>query len=180
MTVFTNKIFPAGGEAGDGGGIVQVRNFHRSGPLSYSGVNSSTYNCLLYAEITPRDNSNKILIFGSIDGVAYRANSGEWEAWLAYNATAPNGTTITANDQSVGGWTNLCPMTGLGAWSNASQTIGSYNAHFMHNPGSTSLQRYEIITNRRTSVYVNDEWNTNPDAGGTDQGTSLILMEISS
>ena len=36
MTIFTNKIFPSGGEAGDGGGIVQVRTFHRSGPLSFS------------------------------------------------------------------------------------------------------------------------------------------------
>ena len=66
---------------------------------------------------------------GSIDGVAYRSGSGEWEAWLGYNATAPNGTTITANDQGVGAWTNLAPVTGLGAWNNASQTIGSYNFH---------------------------------------------------
>ena len=81
-------------------------------------------------------------------GVAYRSGSGEWEAWLGYNsATAPNGTTITANDQGVGGWTNLAPVTGLGAWNNASQTIGSYNFHVMHSPGSTSLQRYELINN---------------------------------
>lgn len=180
MTIFTNKIFPAGGEAGDGGGIVQVRNFHRSGPLSFSQGSSSSYNCLLYSEITPRDSSNKILIMGSIDGVAYRSGSGEWEAWLGYNALASNGTTITANDQGVGSWTNLCPVTGLGAWNNASQTIGSYNFHVLHSPGSTSLQRYELINNTRSGVFINNEWNTNPDAGGSDQGTSIILMEISS
>ena len=180
MTIFTNKIFPSAGEAGDGGGIVQVRNFHRSGPLNYSTAGDQTYNCLLYSEITPRDSSNKILIMGSIDGVAHRSSSGEWEAWVGYNATAPNGTTITGNDQAVGGWTNLAPVTGLGAWNNASQTIGSYNFHVMHSPGSTSLQRYELINNTRSGVFINNEWNTNPDAGGSDQGTSIILMEISS
>ena len=179
MAIFTNGVFPAGGEAGDGGGIVQVRNFHRSGPLSYSGINSSTYNCLLYSEITPSDNTNKILIFASIDGVANRGGS-EWEAWIGYNANATNGSTITASDQGVGGWTNLAPITGLGSWGSGDQTIGSYNAHILHAPATTSLCRYEIITNRRSSIYVNNEWNTSPDAGGSDQGTSLILMEISS
>ena len=62
MSIFTNGLFPSGGEAGDGGGIIQVRNFHRSGPLSFSQGSSSSYNCLLYSEITPRDSSNKILI----------------------------------------------------------------------------------------------------------------------
>ena len=180
MAIFTNGIFPAGGEAGDGGGIIQVRNFHRSGPLSYSNNNSSnTYNTLLYSEITPRNNSNKILIFASIDGVANRGNS-EWEAWIGYNATAPNGTTITASDQSVGGWTNLAPITGLGAWGSNDQTIGTYSAHILHAPATTSVCRYEIITNRRSAIFVNNEWNTSPDAGGSDQGTSLILMEVAS
>lgn len=180
MAIFTDGLFPSGGEAGDGGGIIQVRNFHRSGPLSYNSVNDTTYNCLLYSEITPRNTSNKILIMGSIDGVANRGGGGEAEAWIGYNATAPNGTTITASDQSVGGWTNLAPVTGLMAWSRENQTIGSYNFHIMHSPATTSICRYSLITNRRTSIYVNNEFNTSPDAGGSDQGTSIILMEISS
>jgi len=180
MPIFTNSVFPAAGEAGDGGGIIQVRNFHRSGPLSYSSVNDTTYNCLLYSEITPSDSSNKILIMGSIDGIANRGGGGEAEAWLGTNTTATNGTTITANDQGVGAWTNLAPVTGLMGWSRESQHIGSTTFHIMHSPGSTSLQRYCLITNRRSGIYVNNEFNTSPDAGGSDQGTSIILMEISS
>tara|TARA_R100000278_G_scaffold102095_1_gene78624 strand:+ start:1032 stop:1553 length:522 start_codon:yes stop_codon:yes gene_type:complete len=173
MGVFTNTLYPAGGEAGDGGGIVQVRTFSRSGPLSYSAVNQSTYNCLLYGEITPRTATNKILIFASINGVANRGG-GEWESWLGYNTTAPNGTTVTGSDQAVGNWTTINMMTGLGSWGRNDQTIGTDTGNAIHSPNTTNAARYAIITNRKSSIYVNNEWSTN------DQGTSLILMEISS
>ncbi len=184
MAIYTNGLFPSGGLAGDGGGIIQVAHGSRSGPVYYNSVGDTTYSCACYADITPRDNTNKILIFASLDGVAHRggsgnAASGEFEGWVGYNATAPNGTVITASDQSVGGWTNLAPITGLGAWNNSNQVIGSKNAHILHSPNTTNICRYQIIVNRRSAIYFNNEWNTNPDAGGSDQGTTLLLMEVS-
>ena len=184
MTIFTNGVFPAGGLAGDGGGIIQVAQGSRSGPVYYYSIGSSTYICACYADITPRDNTNKILINASLDGVANPGGSGsaaagEWEAWLVYNANAPNGSTITAADQAVGGWTNIGVVTGLGAWNTTNQSIGSFNAHVLHSPATTNVCRYCIVVNRRSAVYFNNEFNTNPDAGGSDQGTTITLMEIS-
>ena len=70
MTIFTNKIFPSGGEAGDGGGIVQVRTFHRSGPLSFS-QGSELYliivSFILKLQVLVMILTGTILIMGSID-----------------------------------------------------------------------------------------------------------------
>ena len=180
MAIFTNGVFPAGGEAGDGGGIIQVAQGSRSGPVYYYQIGTGTYICACYADITPRDSNNKILINASLDGVANPGSSGEWEAWLGYNTTAPNGTTVTGVDQGVGGWTNIGVVTGLGGWNTTNQSIGTYNAHVLHSPATTNICRYCIIVNRRSGVYFNNEFNTGPDAGGSDQGTTITLMEISS
>ncbi len=179
MAIYTNGVFPAGGLAGDGGGIIQVAHGSRSGPVSYSSSNKTTYQCACYAEITPRDSTNKILIFASLDGVAHRSNSGEFEGWLTYNANAPNGTTITGADQAVGGWTNIGVITGLGAWHNSSQSIGSFSCCQLHSPNTTNVCRYQIVLNRRSAVYFNNEFNTDPDAGGSDLGTTIMLLEVS-
>ena len=185
MAIYTGQIFPAGGEAGHGGGIVQVKHFSRSGPLYYYKINDGVYLCVLYSDITPTRADSKILIFASLDGAAHRGGSGnsqagEFEGWVGYNTTAPNGTTVTGNEQGVGSFTNLAPITGLGAWNNTNQVVGSKNAHILHSPGTTNICRYCIIVNRRSAVYVNNEWNTSPDAGGSDQGTTITLMEITS
>tara|TARA_B100001248_G_scaffold159012_1_gene119916 strand:+ start:174 stop:728 length:555 start_codon:yes stop_codon:yes gene_type:complete len=184
MAIFTNNVFPSGGETGHGGGIIQVKNFSRSGPLYYYKINEGVYLSVLISDITPSSSNNKILILASLDGTAHRGGSGnsaagEFEGWLGYNATY-NGSVVTSNEAGVTAFTNLAPITGLGAWSNSSQVVGSKNAHILHSPGTTSICRYCLIVNRRSAVYVNNEWNTNPDAGGSDQGTTITLMEISS
>lgn len=181
MTIFTNSVFPADGESGDGGGVIQVTHGSRSGPVYYYRIGSTTYICACYADITPRKNTNKILIQAHLNGLAHRGgNSGEFEGWVGYNATAPNGTTVTAFDQAVGGWTNLAPITGLGTWNTSSLNYGSETSICLHSPNTTNICRYIIILNRRSDIYFNNEWNTNPDAGGSDQGTTITLMEVSS
>jgi len=184
MGIYTNKIFPAGGEAGHGGGIIQVKNFSRTGPLYYYRINSGVYLSVLISDITLSSSNNKVLVLASLDGTAHRGGSGnsqagEFEGWVGYNPTY-NGSVVTGNEVGVTAFTNLAPITGLGAWSNSNQVVGSKNAHILHSPGTTNICRYCIIVNRRSAVYVNNEWNTNPDAGGDDQGTTITLMEISS
>ena len=184
MAIFTNNVFPSGGETGHGGGIIQVKNFSRSGPLYYYKINEGVYLSVLVSDITPSSSNNKILILASLDGAAHRGGSGnsaagEFEGWVGYNATY-NGSAVTSNESGVTAWTNLAPITGLGAWSNTNQVVGSKNAHILHSPGTTNICRYTLIVNRRQAVYINNEWNTNPDAGTPDQGTTITLMEISS
>ena len=64
MTIFTNQIFPASGEAGTGGGIIQVKYMVKTSPTSYNG---SSFGDLggLSVSITPRNGTNKILIMSS-------------------------------------------------------------------------------------------------------------------
>ena len=172
MAIYTDQIFPAGGEAGDGGGIVQVVTASRAGDISYSASSASVYKNLLVTVITPRRSDSKILVMGSADGVAHRNSgnyTGEWEGYLAY---APN---VTTNDGEPTSWTTTLGMiTGLGGWGHFEQsTVGSIGFNFIHQPATTSQIYYSITVNRRKQSWFNNEY------GGA-KGTSLILMEISS
>ena len=172
MAVYSSRYFPAGGEVGHGGGILQVKSAYRTGPVSYSQSSASVYKNLLVIDITPTRNDSKILVMGSADGVAHRNNTdhgGEWEGYLAY---APN---VTTNDGEPTSWTTTLGMiTGLGAWGKFGQaTVGSIGFSFIHQPATTSQIYYSISVNRRKQSWFNNEY-------GGSKGTSLILMEISS
>ena len=172
MAIYTGQIFPAGGEAGHGGGIIQVKSAYRSGAISYSQSSASVYQNLLVIDITPTRSDSKILVMGSADGVAHRSNgnhSGEWEGYLAYN---PNN---TSNDGAPTAWTTTLGMiTGLGGWGAFGQaTVGSIGFNFLHSPATTSNCVYSLSINRRTQSWFNEEY------GGAN-GCSIILMEISS
>lgn len=172
MAIYTNQIFPSGGEAGDGGGIIQVKTAFRTGAVSYSQSSASVYKNLLVCDITPRRSDSKILVMGSADGVAHRNPtnySGEWEGWLTYN---PNNTN---NDGAPTVWSlTLGMITGLGGWGGGGQMgKSSMGFNYLHEPATTSQIYYSITVNRRTTSYFNDEY-------GGSKGTNIILMEISS
>ena len=172
MAVYSSRYFPAGGEVGHGGGILQVKSAFRTGAISYSQSSASDYKNLLVIDITPTRNDSKILVMGSADGVAHRNNTdhgGEWEGYLAY---APNN---TSNDGEPTNWgTTLGMITGLGGWGAFGQaTVGSIGFSFIHQPATTNQIYYSITVNRRKQSWFNEEY-------GGSKGTSIILMEISS
>tara|TARA_B100000282_G_scaffold64188_1_gene43115 strand:+ start:1424 stop:1942 length:519 start_codon:yes stop_codon:yes gene_type:complete len=172
MAIYTDQIFPSGGEAGDGGGIVQVKSGSRSGPITYSGSSASQYYNLLVVSITPRRSDSKILVMGSADGVAHRNSNnytGEWEGYLAYN---PNN---TSNDGAPTAWSaTLGMITGLGGWGGGAEMgKGSHAYSYLHFPNTTNACHYSLAINRRTTSWFNNEY------GGA-RGCSIILMEISS
>ena len=94
------------------------------------------------------------------DSVSFKVREGEF-----FGLLGPNG---------AGKTTTINMMTGLGSWGRNDQTIGTDTGNAIHSPNTTNAARYAIITNRKSSIYVNNAWSTN------DQGTSLILMEVSS
>ena len=172
MAIFTDQIFPSGGEAGDGGGVVQVVTASRSGEISYSQSSASVYKNLLVSSITPRRSDSKILVMGSADGIGHRNASnftGEWEGYLAYN---PNN---TSNDGAPTSWgLTLGMITGLGGWGGHGQTgKGSHAFSYLHSPNTTSTCYYSLSINRRSQSWFNNEY------GGA-RGCSIILMEVSS
>jgi len=172
MAIFTSGVFPSGGEVGDAGGVVQVVKTNRNGEFSFSQSSASVYQNVLVCPITPTKSSNKILVMASCDGKASRNSgnhSGEYECWLAYN---PNNTN---NSGDVTSWGHtLGMMTGLGAWGAFGEaSIGSYEYKEIHSPNTTSQVHYAIVANRRSQSWFNNEY-------GGNNGTSLVLMEISS
>ena len=172
MAIYTGQIFPAGGEAGHGGGIIQVKYAHRSGAISYSTSSPSVYKNLLVIDMTPTRSDSKILVMGTANGVASRNggnHSGEWEGYLAYN---PNNTN---NDGAPTAWTTTLGMiTGLGVWGGYGEaSVGDMGFNFLHEPATTSNCVYTLAVNRRSQSWFNEEY------GGA-KGCSIILMEISS
>ena len=172
MAIYTDQIFPAGGEAGDGGGIIQVVTASRAGDISYSQSSASVYKNLLVTVITPRRSDSKILVMGSADGIGHRNSSnytGEWEGYLAYN---PNNTN---NDGAPTAWSaTLGMLTGLGGWGGGGQMgKGSHAFSYLHFPNTTNACYYSLSINRRTTSWFNNEF-------GGSRGCSIILMEVSS
>jgi len=172
MAIYTDQIFPAGGEAGDGGGIIQVVTASRAGDISYSQSSASVYKNLLVTVITPRRSDSKILVMGSADGIGHRNSTnftGEWEAYLAYN---PNNTN---NDGAPTAWSaTLGMLTGLGGWGGGGQMgKGSHAFSYLHFPNTTNACYYSLSINRRTTSWFNNEY-------GSSRGCSIILMEVSS
>ena len=43
MAIYSGQYFPAGGEVGFGGGILQVKSAFRTGPVTYSTSSASVY-----------------------------------------------------------------------------------------------------------------------------------------
>lgn len=172
MAIYTDQIFPAGGEAGDGGGIIQVVTASRAGDISYSGSSASVYKNLLVTVITPRRSDSKILVMGSADGIGHRNATnytGEWEGYLAYN---PNN---TSNDGAPTAWSaTLGMLTGLGGWGGGGQMgKGSHAFSYLHFPNTTNACYYSLSVNRRATSWFNNEYSSA-------RGCSIILMEISS
>ena len=64
MAIFTNGIFPAAGEQGHGGGIIQVKQTIVTQRVSYNGSSFAEIG-QLDVGITPQSSSNKILIMSS-------------------------------------------------------------------------------------------------------------------
>ena len=64
MAIFTNGIFPAAGEQGHGGGIIQVKQTIVTQRVSYNGSSFAEIG-QLDVGITPQSSSNKILVMSS-------------------------------------------------------------------------------------------------------------------
>ena len=88
MAVYAGQYFPSGGEAGFGGGILQVKSAFRTGAISYSISSASDYKNLLVCAITPTRSDSKILILISAHGSSsYWGGTccGAWQGFLMRN-----------------------------------------------------------------------------------------------
>tara|TARA_R100000458_G_C8175389_1_gene174358 strand:+ start:41 stop:550 length:510 start_codon:yes stop_codon:yes gene_type:complete len=169
MTIYADHIFPSGGEAGHGGGIVQVaRAFHTSG-LSYS-MNNTYHTANMSVSITPRSSSNKILIMWDIN-VATTSSSGGY--FLGIRRSAPNASNIV--DASA---TNAWGVTPTGGLSNGNLQSVNVPMFWIDEPNTTSTCTYSprlYGVSGTSTMYLNRTHSYN--SGGRSQ---MLLFEVSS
>ena len=67
MALFTSGVFPAGGEAGNGGGVIQQKYYAYKDVRAISTGGSFTLITYWDATITPTDATNKIKITAFLD-----------------------------------------------------------------------------------------------------------------
>ena len=185
MAIYTSGVFPAGGEAGSGGGIIQQKYYIFKDVLAVSTGGSFTLIPNWDAAITPTDSTSKILVTAWLDWTAgdSRYTIG---ARLYYSGGAGSDVHISAADGSTGGGaggnTHGCFMSGGHQnWDNYGRSGNS--AIYLHEPNTTQQLHYRLYVNENrddSTVYINRyEYSTNADY--MNYATSgMLLQEISS
>jgi len=152
MVLFTNGIFPAGGEAGNGGGIIQVVT--NSSTAQTQANTGSWTDVSPTCNITMQDSSNKVVVFLSA-GIGM-----EWVGTTSFRLL--RGSTVI---QATGGycWNNT-------RWQYAPPPFQGV----IDEPGSgTHTYKVQIKTSRNNNMYYN--WNI-----AESQTAHMTLMEVSS
>ena len=159
MAIFTNKVFPGGGEAGSGGGIIQVVTAE-STSMSQAPSSTNTWTDVApTCSITMHESTNKVLISLS-SGVTT-----EWAGAVGFKL--------------LRGSTEVVIHTGY-TWNN---TRWQYSAapftNVVDSPGAgTHTYKVQIRSSRNTQFY----WNSNqtPQLSSNDSKAIMTLMEFSS
>tara|TARA_Y100000401_G_C8270319_1_gene198002 strand:+ start:40 stop:594 length:555 start_codon:yes stop_codon:yes gene_type:complete len=137
MALYTSGVFPAGGEVGNGGGIIQTVYYYYSDVVSISG---NGWNKITNwdAAITPTDSTNKILIH-------------TWLDWSGHDDSY----TIAArlyNKTGSGSYSHVSAADGAGGGNYGNQTVGVFL--------SGGIQKYDNYARSQSSVCYIDEPNT--------------------
>jgi len=180
MAIFTNGVFPAGGEGGDGGGIIQIKqqNWTGAGYFNPSNTIDSQEDDLtnLDCNITPATSSNKILVI-------YRLN-------ISIGGTT--GGSRLKRKIGSGSFTKICLGDSTGSRSLTTSTVSVHQSqwrnneivHFLDTPNTTSTLTYRIGFNthdgRDFSVNRSMEDSNSSLLDNARCTSSLTLMEISS
>ena len=169
MGLFTNSIFPAAGEAGSGGGIIQIVFANHTSALSYY-TNNSYHTVNMSVSLTPKSSSSKILIMWDINCAT---DGGAGGYFLGIRRSSPNASNIV--DASA---TNAWGFTPTGGLSNGHLQSVNVPMFWVDTPNTTSACTYSprlygvsgasTCWFNRTNTYA---------SGGRSQ---MLLMEVSS
>ena len=185
MAIFTNGVFPSGGEAGSGGGIIQTKYYVYKDVRSIS--TSGNYTVIPYwdATITPRSSSNKILITSWLDWASHDARY-TISCRLYYAVGSGSDSHISAADGSTGHYGSnthgvfMAGGTGY-SWSNYGRSGNT--ACYLHSPNTTQQLHYRLYVNEPrddSTVYIN-RYHYQNNGDYMNYGTSgMLLQEVSS
>ena len=184
MAIYTSGVFPAGGEAGNGGGVIQTKYYAYKDVRAISTSGNFTHITYWDATITPTGSTNKIRITAFLDwaGGSDRYTIG---CRLYYAVGGGGDNHISAADGSTGhygGNTHGCFMSGGHQnWDNYGRSGNS--AIYLHEPNTTTELHYKLYVNENrdnSTVYINRYYyQTNADY--MNYGLSgMLLEEVSS
>ena len=185
MALFTSGVFPAGGEAGNGGGVIQQKYYAYKDVRAISTGGSFTHITYWDATITPTDSTNKIKITAFLDWAGgdsrytigcrlyYAVGSGSDSHISAADGTSNGpGGAATVGVFMAGGHQN---------WDNYGRSGNS--AIYLHEPNTTSVLHYKLYVNENrddSTVYINRYYyQTNADFMNYAL-SGMLLEEVSS
>jgi len=169
MALFTNSLFPYGGEAGSGGGIIQIVFANHTSGLSYN-MNNTYHTVNMSVSLTPRRSDSKILIMWDIN-VATTSGAGGY--FLGIRRSTPNASNIV--DASA---TNAWGLTPTGGLQNGNYQSINMPMFWVDTPNTTSVCTYSpraYGVGGTSTMYFN---RTNSYASGG--RSQMLLMEVSS
>ncbi len=154
-TLKVGSIFPVGGEAGDGGGIIQIVIMQKTDKFatnSTSYVDVTGYNCT----ITPTSSSNKILVITSANFAAGQDGQNNYARLLR------GSTNILTNDQSI-------------RMPNAYH-VNTFVHTILDSPNTTSATTYKYQVKAESNEVFLNRGGSNVLRGQS----SIMLLEVSS
>jgi len=136
MPIFTNGLFPSGGEDGQGGGIIQTVFQDDTTARSFN-INGATHTTSLQASITLNDSSNKVVIMYNVNA----SGDGGWGG-MFFGLVRDSTTLVTANK-------NNNPFGGLNcaAMGNGHNQSLNFPIFFIDTPSDTSSHTYKVVIN---------------------------------
>ena len=184
MALFTSGVFPAGGEAGNGGGIIQTKYYVYKDVRSISTGGNYTHITYWDATITPTDSSNKILISAWLDWAA-KDNYYAIGARLYYAVGSGSDTHISAADGSTGHYggntEGVFMAGGHQQWDKYGRSGNT--ACYLHSPNTTTELHYRLYVKdgRDNSVVRINRYHYQGNYSYMNYATSgMLLQEISS
>ena len=172
MGIFTNTIFPADGDLGNGG-VIQMVQTVKTDTFAVVGTGGS-WNTVtgLSVTITPRDSSNNILVIPSVN--------------MAANASHRHGFRVMRGGTPVFiGDANSSNQRATVFAGNAPTSANSY--HFtplcLDDPATNSAVTYSIQIrgeSNSTDIFINRPHSTNTGGDFFRGCSTIIVMEVSS
>ena len=167
MGLFTNNIFPDGGEDGSGGGIIQTVFVDDTTARSFN-INNATHTTSLQASITLNDSSNKVIIMYSVNA----SGNGSWGG-MFFGLKRDSTSLVNAENSNN-------PFGGLNcqATSNGHNQSLNFPIFYIDSPNDTSSHTYKVLINGVSGCgngYINRS-NSVSTAGRS----ALILYEVCS
>ena len=172
MPVFTTGLFPAGGESGQGGGIIQIVFNEKTDTWSSQPGGAWADITGMTLTITPTQSANKILIWPSLNMTAETSHRHGFRILrgstvIHYGASASNRRLATSGQ------------------GNPPNSVMNYHycTPFLDTPNTTSATTYKLQAigeGGSTNVYVNRTENDGNNADKFRFASAIMAMEVSS